>query len=1009
MKHSVFLWRKLYWVWTFVFMLLFSHVLRAGVDGGGKVVERHAESRSLLINLTFSLSDYNGFNISCNGLSDGSIDLTPNGGSAPYSYVWSTGALSEDLSGLPAGTYTVTVTDFLGDTQTGSVTLTEPAVIGIVQDSIRADSCGAAADGAVFISVTGGVSPYGYIWSNFALTEDVSGLIAGNYTVLVTDANNCVNQGVFTVTEVPAMILSTTNTNVSCSGGSNGAIDLSVQGGTFPFTYQWSNGGSSQDLSGIPAGTYTLTITDADVCKITTQFSITEPSAINLSATAADVACNGAATGSIDLTAGGGTPGYTFSWSNGSSVEDPAGLLAGTYTVTVTDANLCTALTSAVINQPAAINLSSTVNNVLCNGGTGGSIDLTVNGGTPGFTYSWSNGSSSQDPSGLSAGTYTVTVTDANLCTAGTSIVVGQPAALSLSTLVTNVSCNSAATGSINLTVAGGTPGYSYAWNNGSISEDPSGLIAGTYTVTVTDANLCTASTSAIVTHPTALSLSTAQVNVACNGASTGSIDLSVSGATPGYTYAWSNGSSNQDVFNLFAGTYTVTVTDANLCTAVTSVNITQPTAFILTASVTNVACNGGSNGSINLTVGGGTPGYTFSWSNGSSSEDPAGLVTGTYTVTVTDANSCTSSNIFVVGQASALSLSTAVTNVSCNGAATGSINLAVGGGTPGYTYAWSNGSNSEDPAGLIAGTYTVTVTDANGCTASTVASISQPSAFSLSTSVTALTCNGSANGSINLTVGGGTPGYSFSWSNGSSSEDISGLLSGTYTVTVTDANLCTASTSALVTQPSGINLSTTVTNATCNGSATGGINLSVSGGTPGYTYSWSNGNSSEDISGVQSGTYTVTVTDANLCTASISAAISQNQAITISFVPVSGTCNASNGSVTVLPGGGVPGYTFLWSTGSTSQVLTGLAAATYTVTVTDAASCTASSSVNILNTGSPAATLTAGVNVSCNGGSNGSLDISVSGGTPAYSYLWSNGALTQDVSGLVAGTYTVT
>jgi hypothetical protein len=642
----------------------------------------------LVLILNFTLSNYNGFNVSCDGSTDGTIDLTVSNGTGPYVFVWSTGAVSEDLSGLGAGTYTVTVVDFLGDIQVGSVTLTQPAPLNIVQDSIHVDSCGGVADGGVFISVTGGVLNYSYAWSNGSVTEDIDGVVAGNYTVTVTDANFCTVSNSYTVNEVPSLQLSSTVVDVLCNGDATGSINLIVLGGTPVHTYAWSNGGVTQDLSGLIAGTYTVTVSDGSGCTETTSAVIAEPAApLGLSTTVTPVACFGGNTGSINLTVTGGTGGYSYNWSNGFSGEDPTGLIAGTYTVTVSDANLCSEITSAIVTQPAAaIGLSITTTSVACFGGNTGSINLTVTGGTAGYSYNWSNGFIGEDPTGLIAGTYTVTVTDANLCTATTSAIVTQPAAaLGLSTSTTPVACFGGNNGSINLSVTGGTAGYTYNWSNGFIGEDPTGLIAGTYTVTVSDANLCTATTSASITQPAApIGLSTSTTAVACFGGNTGSINLTVTGGTSGYTYNWSNGFIGEDPTGLIAGTYTVTVSDANLCTATTSATITQPAAAIsLSTSTTSITCFGGNNGSINLTVSGGTGGYTYNWSNGFSGEDPSGLIAGTYTVTVSDANLCTATTSATVTQpAATISLSTATTSVSCFGGNNGSINLTVTGGT---------------------------------------------------------------------------------------------------------------------------------------------------------------------------------------------------------------------------------------------------------------------------------------------------------------------------------------
>jgi large repetitive protein len=333
----------------------------------------------------------------------------------------------------------------------------------------------------------------------------------------------------------------------------------------------------------------------------------------------------------------------------------------------------------------------------------------------------------------LVAGTYSVTVTDTNGCTATTSATITEPAvALALSTTQVNVLCNGNNTGSLDLTVSGGTATYTYLWSNSSTIEDPQNLITGTYSVTVTDANGCTSTTNATITEPAvALALNTTQVNVLCNGNNTGSIDLSVTGGTSPYTYLWSNNSTIQDPLTLLAGTYSVTVTDSNGCTATTSATITEPSAVLaLSTTQVDVLCNGNNTGSIDLSVTGGTSPYTYLWSNNATIQDPLNLVAGTYSVTVTDTNGCTATTSATITEpAVALALSTTQVNVLCNGNNTGSIDLSVTGGTAPYSYLWSNNSTIQDPLNLVAGTYSVTVTDASGCTATTSATIIQPAA----------------------------------------------------------------------------------------------------------------------------------------------------------------------------------------------------------------------------------------------------------------------------------------
>ena len=465
--------------------------------------------------------------------------------------------------------------------------------------------------------------------------------------------------------------------------------------------------------------------------------------------------------------------------------------------------------TPVTVNSVVAcsmLSLSTTKVDVLCNGNSTGTIDLMVTGGSIPYTYNWNTGQTSQDRSGLAAGTYTVTVTDASCSTSSVSVTITQPGAILLTETNVDVLCNGAATGTIDLMVSGGTGGYMYSWTGGATTQDRSGLAAGTYTVTVTDANGCTKTTSATITQPSAIVLTETNVDVLCNGAATGTIDLMVSGGTGGYMYSWTGGATTQDRSGLAAGTYTVTVTDANICTKTTSATITEPVLLAATATPTNVICN--SDGTITLTITGGISPYDITWdgpaaNDGTANNQASGymissLPAGTYAISVTDDNGCIKTASATITEPAAMVLST-TTTPSCTGGATGIIDLTVLGGTMSYTYLWTNGAISQDISGLAGGTYTVTVTDSNGCSKTTSAVVSQSTAMILTTTTVA-TCVGGNIGSIDLTVSGGTPTYSYLWSNTSTAQDINGLGVGTYTVIVTDMNNCTATTSASIT-----------------------------------------------------------------------------------------------------------------------------------------------------------------------------------------------------------------
>jgi hypothetical protein len=1008
----------------------------------------------------------------CFGTSTGSIDVTVTGGTAPYTYSWSNGATTQDISTLAAGDYTLTVTDANGCTlSTGAITVSEPAAALSSTNSVTAVDCNGASTGSIAVTVSGGTTAYSYDWSGpngfTATTEDISTLAAGDYTLAVTDANGCtLSTGAITVSEPAALSSTNSVTAVDCNGASTGSIDVTVSGGTTAYSYDWSgpNGftATTEDISTLAAGDYTLAVTDANGCTLSTgAITVSEPAALSSTNSVTAVDCNGASTGSIAVTVSGGTTAYSYDWSgpNGftATTEDISTLAAGDYTLAVTDANGCTLSTGAItVSEPAAA-LSSTnsVTAVDCNGASTGSIAVTVSGGTTAYSYDWSgpNGftATTEDISTLAAGDYTLAVTDANGCTLSTgAITVSEPAALSSTNSVTAVDCNGASTGSIDVTVSGGTTAYSYDWSgpNGftATTEDISTLAAGDYTLAVTDANGCTLSTGAItVSEPAALSSTNSVTAVDCNGASTGSIAVTVSGGTTAYSYDWSgpNGftATTEDISTLAAGDYTLAVTDANGCTLSTgAITVSEPAAALSsTNSVTAVDCNGASTGSIDVTVSGGTTAYSYAWSgpNGftATTEDISTLAAGDYTLAVTDANGCTlSTGAITVSEPAALSSTNSVTAVDCNGASTGSIDVTVSGGTTAYSYAWSgpNGftATTEDISTLAAGDYTLAVTDANGCTLSTGAiTVSEPAALSSTNSVTAVDCNGASTGSIDVTVSGGTTAYSYAWSgpNGftATTEDISTLAAGDYTLAVTDANGCTLSTGAITVSEPAAALSSTnsVTAVDCNGASTGSIDVTVSGGTTAYSYAWSGPNgftaTTEDISTLAAGDYTLAVTDANGCTLSTGAiTVSEPAAALSSTNSVTAVdCNgASTGSIDVTVSGGTTAYSYAWSgpngfTATTEDIST-LAAGDYTLAVTDANGCTLSTGAITVSEPAALSSTNSVTAVDCNGASTGSIDVTVSGGTTAYSYAWSgpNGftATTEDISTLAAGDYTL-
>jgi len=952
-------------------------------------------------------------NVTCNGASTGAISITPSGGTSPYTYSWSNGATTQNISNVAAGNYTVTITDSKNCSKAFTYTITQPAAISAASVVSNA-TCSGSATGAINItSVSGGTGPYTYSWSNGATTQSIAGLVAGNYTLTVTDSKNCTNAFTYTITQTPSITATSVITNPTCNGAATGAITISaVAGGTSPYTYSWSNGATSQSITAVVAGNYTLTITDSKNCTNSFPYTITQPAAITTTQTITNVLCNGASTGAITINSvAGGTGPYTYSWSNGAITQNISNVAAGNYSLTIKDSKNCTNTINYTVTQPAAITSPAVITNATCNGSTTGAITITPAGGTSPYSYSWSNGATTQNISNVVAGNYTVTIIDSKNCTATFSYTITQPASITSSSVILNASCNGGNTGAISITPAGGTSPYTYSWSNGAITQNISNVAAGNYTVTVTDSKNCTANFSYTITQPPAIAATSSITNVICNGGSTGAITITPSGGTSPYTYLWSNGSVTQNISNVAAGNYSVTITDSKNCSSVLNFTITQPAAITATSVITNVSCNGTSTGAISITPSGGTAPYTYLWSNGAVTKNISNVIAGNYSVTITDSKNCNNILNFTITQPVPITTTQTITNATCSGSATGAITInTVSGGTGPYTYLWSNGAVTQNISNVIAGNYSVTITDSKNCGNISNYTITEPSPITAISVITNATCNGASTGAISITPSGGTSPYTYLWSNGAVTQNISNVIAGNYSVTITDSKNCNNILNFTITQPTAIAATSVVTNATCNGSATGGITITPSGGTSPYTFLWSNGAVTQNISNVIAGNYSVTITDSKNCTNVLNFTITQPAAITATSVITNPTCNgAATGAISITPSGGTSPYTYLWSNGAVTQNISNVLAGNYSVTITDSKNCNSIISYTITQP-VPITTTQTITNATCNGTPTGAITInSVSGGTGPYSYLWSNGAITQNISGLAAGPYSVT
>jgi len=788
-------------------------------------------------------------------------------------------------------------------------------------------------------------------------------------TVIVTVTDQCGNNSTkeieLTLPEALTTSLSANPATIACNGGTT-SITNTPDGGTAPYQYFWSNSTNEQNLAGVSADTYTVTVRDNNGCSVVESLEITQPDAFTASLSATEIPCHGV-TSTITSTVNGGTTPYAYAWETGETSQNLTGVSGGTYSVTVTDANNCITTATITVNEPVELTSSLSAGEIGCNGGVA-DITNTVNGGTEPITYEWSNGANTQSLTGVGAGTYSVTVTDNNGCSAVQSATISQPDALTASLTAGTINCNGETT-NITSTVNGGTQNYSYAWSNGATTEDLTGVAAGTYNVTVTDANTCTASAIITVSEPDVLTVSISGSTSVCAN-TTSTLTANVQGGTSNYTYLWNDGTATVSIRTpqlTTATEYSVTVTDANNCSVSASVNVEIGDTPGITISDVTAICVGG-NTILQANVSNAGSDYTVEWTSTDANAGlPADITTDAITVTPATAGSYTytasltatscsdgqpftsSKNVTLTVNAlpdAAITNNTNETTITCN---TTQISLTATGGN---AYQWSNGLETADNNITSAGTYNVTVTDANEC--SNTASImidedlTAPAvSINNTTGTTLLTCTTT---SINVEATGDDATYL--WSNGVTTATNAITTGGTYTVTAAADNGCT-STAAIEITPNADAPSVSITNITGETELTCALtSISVTATGSGTSYEWSNGAVTAEISLTAPGTYIVTATAGNGCSASDQITITQNIAAPDITASATATAICLGESTTISATGGEP-YTWSPETGLPSTVGAPLTATpttttTYTVTGVGSNGCTGSGEVVI-------------------------------------------------------------
>ncbi|MBK9254468.1 MAG: DUF3494 domain-containing protein [Saprospiraceae bacterium] len=874
-----------------------------------------------------------GENIICLGAS---TQLCVSGGA---SYIWSTGATTDCITTGTAGNYSVTLTDINGCTSVCNRTVTVNPLPACTITGANVICLGASTQ----LCVSGGAS---YIWSTGATTDCITTGSAGNYSVTLTDINGCTSVCNTTVTVNPLPACTITGENVICLGAST---QLCVSGGA---SYIWSTGATTDCITTGTAGNYSVTLTDINGCTSVCNTTVTVNPLPACTITGANIICLGAST---QLCVSGGA---SYIWSTGATTDCITTGTAGNYSVTITDINGCTSVcnTTVTVNPLPACTITGA--NIIC---LGASTQLCVSGGA---SYIWSTGATTDCITTGTAGNYSVTLTDINGCTSvcNTTVTVNPLPACTITGA--NIICLGAST---QLCVSGGA---SYIWSTGATTDCITTGTAGNYSVTLTDINGCTSVCNTTVTVNPLQACTITGANIICLGAST---QLCVSG---GASFIWSTGATTDCITTGTAGNYSVTLTDINGCTSVCNRTVIVNPLPACTITGANIICLGAST---QLCVSGGA---SYIWTTGATTNCITTGTAGTYSVTITDVNGCTSvcNRTVIVNPLPVCTITG--TNIICLGAST---QLCVTGGS---SYIWSTGATTDCITTGTAGTYSVTITDSNGCTSvcNRIVTVNPLPACTITGSD--VICLGS---STQLCVSGGA---SYIWNTGATTDCISTGTAGTYSVTITDSNGCTSVCNRTVTVNPLPACTITGSDVICLGSST---QLCVSGG---VSYIWTTGATTDCITAGTAGTYSVTITDSNGCTS-----VCSKTMVALTELPecfIVGDIYFCEGSSAEICGPTGP-YTYLWSTGEVTRCISGDETGLYTLTITDANGCTSVCSRDLVETEYPVCEIS-GNTVICAGDST---QLCLPPGY--YDYWWEDGQQTNCITVTEPGVYAIT
>ena len=951
------------------------------------------------VTFTTKVSNHNGYSVSCSGGSDGGIEISASGGSGTYaSFKWSPQVSTSSVAAnLSAGEYEVTVTDSYGcSSETTTTVISEPDKLSVALISTGGKngydvSCEGKSDGMIETQVAGGVPTYSYSWSTGLTTAHIKDLGPGEYSVAVKDANGCATQATIALKAPDPIDFTISEINgINCPGDKTGALEISSTRNTIgDIFYLWSSGEKIKDIVEKNSGTYSATVADSQGCSTTKQYVLTEPLPYSSSIiptsdfNGTPIRCYGEANGELQAIvrdpSGSPASGQYYTWyrngvvhQTGNDVSTFRDVNAGSYKVEVHYTAYCKTQATYIVQEPAILTVTAEpVSNyngvpISCSGGSDGSIQAKASGGTGAISFTWDGQRTGPKLTALSKGTYAVIAKDANGCEARTEILLKEPEPLSADIAVFSsfngepLSCWDASDARLGASAKGGVFPYEYTWNNGQTTAELFDVPQGEYTLTAEDANGCVDVVKSTVLGPSQLKVSIAHASdyngygVSCNGATDGFLQAEASGGTGNHKFQWQNSKVTSPLFtNLAIGTYAVVATDANGCTSKADGIISSPPKLVTRAlDVRNVACYGGTDGEIQLEAQGGTGLYMYS-SSGMDWQSEARLThlpSGTHQPRIRDANGCTATTIVTLTQSEKIVIDFQNAEPALCGDPRGQVSAVASGGTGGYTYVWHDSEEKivgEEPTvtGLRAGIFSVNVRDNHNCEARNFTSITSTDGPAVNViEIHPATCSYTEDGSARVEVTAGNGPFTFRWQDGQSASQAINLGKGLHLVEITDANDCSVVESVNIPAPETLRLDVIETiQPLCNGDCNGQITVEARGGNGTYEYMW------EDflgptVSNLCAGEYTVIVKDGNACIAShlINLTGPAPLAFTGLYQQAPSCPEICDGALEVEVAGGTGHLTLEWLDGRTDPMLKDLCSGTYTATVKDTRNCTA-------------------------------------------------------------------